>query len=222
MAYENYSFVSWTEGTPITGERLQQMSTNTEQVKLATDGKPKGILRLKTVSSDSPSNTTSNANLAASYEVISLKNESGNPDNRITLETGRAYKLTLIFPGIEVNTTGGEDATYELGIKRGVFGNTTSNISVYQLNSGPIMFANVSTTAANNTNLSTLLNLHSGYHFGAGTYTAIVIGDGTANESFTVDIRKVAGPSGSNRATAYAVVGSEVPIQLMIEDIGSF
>ena len=47
-------------------------------------------------------------------------------------------------------------------MKRGEFGNTTSNISVYQLNSGPIMFANVANTAANNTNLSSLLNLHSG------------------------------------------------------------
>jgi hypothetical protein len=44
MAYENYYFVSWANGTPITGDRLNQMSINIEQVKDATSSSPKGIL----------------------------------------------------------------------------------------------------------------------------------------------------------------------------------
>ena len=51
MAYENYTFVSWTDGTPITGDRLAQMSTNIDQVKDATDDKPYGLLKFKTVTS---------------------------------------------------------------------------------------------------------------------------------------------------------------------------
>ena len=67
MAYENYSFVSWTTGTPITGDRLSQMSTNIEQVKDATDDKPQGILKFKQISVNS--NTFSDYN---EHELVNL------------------------------------------------------------------------------------------------------------------------------------------------------
>ena len=51
MAYENYTFVSWSDGTPITSERLAQMSMNVEQVRDANDNKPNGILSFEEITS---------------------------------------------------------------------------------------------------------------------------------------------------------------------------
>jgi len=45
MAYENYSFVSWTDGTPISSDRMAQMSMNIEQVRDFNDSKPAGVLQ---------------------------------------------------------------------------------------------------------------------------------------------------------------------------------
>ena len=47
MAYENYATVAWTNGTPITADRLQQMSINSDQIKEATDDNPKGVIKRK-------------------------------------------------------------------------------------------------------------------------------------------------------------------------------
>ena len=39
--YTNYSIVSWSDTTPITSVRLNQMSVNIDQVKIVNDDKPK-------------------------------------------------------------------------------------------------------------------------------------------------------------------------------------
>ena len=69
MAYENYSQVSWTDGTPITGDRLQQMSTNTQQVKEATDDAPQGVKKIKSVASASSTFAVSSA-VTSSYFLL--------------------------------------------------------------------------------------------------------------------------------------------------------
>lgn len=235
MAYENYSFVSWSEGTPITSVRLHQMSTNIAQVKDATDPAPKGLLRIKEVSSDSPNSATVSGDITAPYEVIALKNEGAGVDNRVTLENGRRYKITLSFSGLKVTNPGGEDSTYKLSIKRGTFSNGNT-VSTFYLNSGIGLFVNTQTASVtslsgfiaptSNTNssvaISTVNNLYSktNIRFGAGTYTYVLSGDGTSNESFYVEIEKDEGSSGANNSSTYAVVGSETPIQFFIEDIG--
>ena len=86
MTYENYSFVFWTPATPITADRLSQMSTNTDQVKAATDDNPKGIIKLKNVI------TTSNTwNTFGTFDLIALEDETGSngPNNTISVGINR-------------------------------------------------------------------------------------------------------------------------------------
>lgn len=213
MAYENYSTVSWTDLTPITSARLNQMSINIDQVKDATNDKPQGIRKLKTISSN-VSITQANALLV--HEVIYLKDELNGTDNRFTPEVGRYYKLKLSFPGIAVSGAGGEDSTYYLAIKEGIFGNANTVIANYRLSSGPGVFVNVASAAANVSNFA----LNPIIRFGSGSYEYVFSGDGTPNKSFFVEVIKVQGASGSNRATAYNVVASETPMQFYIEDVG--
>ena len=52
MAYETYSTVSWSDGTPISSDRLQQMSTNAEAIKDTTDGFGQGVLSYQTISAN--------------------------------------------------------------------------------------------------------------------------------------------------------------------------
>lgn len=213
MAYENYSVVSWTDLTPITSARLNQMSTNIEQVKDATGDKPQGIKKIKTISSNV---TVTQANALVAHEIIYLKNEGNGTDNRITPEVGRYYRLKLSFPGIAVSGAGAEDSTYYLAIKDGIFGNSNTVIANYRLSSGPGLFVNVASATASTSNIA----LNSTIRFGAGTYEYVFSGDGTTNKSYFVEVIKVAGSSGSNRATAYNVVASETPMQFYIEDVG--
>lgn len=231
MAYENYSFVSWSEGTPITSLRLHQMSTNTHQVKLATDSLPKGVLKFKQIASgDSPSTATVNANIQGNYEVIALKNEGGGVDNRITLENGRRYRITVSFPGVKVATAGGEDSIYHLAIKRGTITTPGNVIANVYLESYPGLYVNVASTAVSNVTVTSGGNTivsannitpNTDIRFGAGTYSYVFSGAGEVNESFFVEIKKTAGSSGANRITTYSIAASETPIQFYIEDVGA-
>lgn len=116
MAYENFKTVTWSDLTPITSTRLQQMTTNIQQVREANDDKPKGIQRFKTVLSNVQ---VTGANATTAKEIIALKDEGGNVDNRVTLELDRYYKITLVFPGIAPSAAGGEDSLYHLNLKSG-------------------------------------------------------------------------------------------------------
>ena len=116
MAYENYSFVFWTPATPITADRLSQMSTNTDQVKAATDDNPKGLIKLKTETGTITANSYN-----ADVLLIALEDEtaSNNPNNTISVAVNRYYKVSLSFPGITMLSPGGEDCTFLLSIKSG-------------------------------------------------------------------------------------------------------
>lgn len=213
MAYENYQMVTWSDLTPITSVRLQQMSTNIEQVKDANDDKPKGIQRLKTIQSNV---SVPQGNALLAQEVIYLKSEGGGTDNRVTLESGRYYKITLVFPGIAPQSAGNEDSTYYLSLHSGIFGNSNTALTSYRLKSGPIAFINTSAGAANISNIQ----LANDTRIGSGTYTYVLPGNGAQNQSFFVQVLKVEGASGSNNISAYEVVASETAMQLFIEDAG--
>jgi hypothetical protein len=127
MAYENYSFVSWTDGTPLSSDRLAQMSTNIEQVKTANDDKALGVLALKNVTT-----STANSNTYGSeVEIIGLKDESGSggADNRVTIASNRYYKVVLNFPGISIYGAGGEDGRFILRLYNGISGSGPTEIA---------------------------------------------------------------------------------------------
>lgn len=211
MAYENYSFVSWTPGTPITSERLAQMSTNTEQVKEATSPNPKGVLKLKNIAS----NVVVSSNIFTAFELIALKDEGGGIDNRVTVENGRYYRITLEFPGFVIATAGGEDSTYFLSFNQGIFGGGVSEKANYKLSSGVSAYINTASATANISNISLATNRR----FGAGTYSITVASSGLTNESFHIKAGKVQGAS-NNNASSYTIAASDSAMQFYIEDLG--
>lgn len=213
MAYENYKVVTWADLTPITSTRLQQMTTNIEQVKEANDDKPKGIQRFKTLTSNV---TVESANALTPYEVIYLKDEGNGTDNRVTLETNRYYKITITFPGIAPDAAGGEDSTYYLTLKSGIFGSSNTTLASYRLSSGPLVFVNTASNPANIANIG----LVSTNRFGSGTYTYVLSGNGATNQSFFVEVLKVQGSSGANNISGYTVTGAETTMQMIFEDAG--
>ncbi len=222
MAYENYSQVSWTDGTPITGDRLQQMSTNTQQVKEATDDNPQGVKRLKVVTS----NTASFTDFANTHEIINLTDESGTggPDNRVTISASRFYKVTLNFTGFVVAAPGAEDSTYIVSLHTGTHG--SANTMIYSAKFTPSIFAYIDvSTSGNASTISNIALRNSAYDsfFGAGTHSVVLQSNisGFTNETFFAAVNRVQGAS-ANSAPSYIVPAASTvqPLQLYVEDIG--
>lgn len=148
MAYENYTQVSWTPGTPITSDRLQQMSQNIQEVKDATDDKPKGIIKFKSITASGTYNTMANAPGGVGT-LISLINEgTGNPDNRVTADANRYLRIAISFPGFAITSYGQEDALYELILIESDSSNSNSTIATWDLSSGPLLWVNTATSGS--------------------------------------------------------------------------
>jgi len=216
MAYENYQFVSWTVGTPITSERLSQMSTNIEQVKDATDSRPQGIIQLSEVTADTP-NTTGYSDFAE-YEIISLK-EVPPSDKRVSVDENRYYKVSLSFPGFLVKARGAEDSTFSIKFYQGTFGNASTLLNTWKVTPPIFSFYDVSS----NPSASTVSVKSSGYstRFGAGDYSLILSSSasGLTNESFYVTVKRDQGAS-ANNAPAYYIPSGGTIMQFYVEDVG--
>jgi hypothetical protein len=220
MAYENYSFVSWSSATPITGERLAQMSTNIDQVKDATDDKPQGVIKFKTVTT-SPGSWTD----FTDHSIITLSDESGTggADNRVTVSSNRFYRATINFTGFVIDAKGAEDATYMIKICSGTFGGANTILQQYKFTPPPFTFIDVATlgnsaTIANHT----LKNNAYDTRFASGMHSIVLQSNsaGFTNQSFFVSVKRDQGAS-ANNAPAYSIpasVGNE--LQFYIEDIG--
>jgi hypothetical protein len=207
--YTNYSLVTWTDLTPISSVRLNQMSTNIEQVKIYNEDKPKGLLKISNsviTNGSSVSSEFANVKLAA----LTL---GGGIDNRVTLDSTRYYRLNLSLPGITQASAGGEDGYYQIRFCKGNTTSTGNTLTTFTLNSGPALFTSVAGGGAVIANT----NIRSGITFGAGTYS-MVYSALTVNESFFVEIQRVAGASSLNPCT-WALSDSSL-MQFYIEDIG--
>lgn len=220
MAYENYSFVSWADGTPITGERLAQMSTNIEQVKDATSDKPNGIIKFKTVTASPGSWTNFSENL-----IISLSDESGTggADNRVTISSNRFYRVTLHFTGFVINDKGAEDSYYTIKLCEGTFGGANTTLQQYRMTPHAFTYIDVSTLGSGATIAQhSLKNGAYDTRIGAGTYSVILQSNsaGFSNQTYFASVKRDQGAS-SNNAPSYSVpasVGNE--LQFYIEDVG--
>lgn len=215
--YTNYSFVSWSDTTPITSARLNQMSVNTEQVKIVNDDKPKGILKLK----ESSNNVVNgNAAIFSNTKIIALTVEGGE-DNRLTTETTRYYRLTFVCPGIQQDDPGGEDGNYNLRFRFGNTANSGTIINQFYLSPSVGIYQDVSANAISNSYIiADEQTLRSEIIFGAGVYSTVFQGTGVANESFMVELERTQGSSVNNK-TGWTVIGSP-KMQFYIEDIGGF
>jgi len=216
MAYENYTQVAWTAGTPITSERLQQMSENIQQVKEATDDNPRGLIKIKQVTS-----SISHATMDTYHEIINLKNEGGGVDNSVTLPGSRYIRLNLVFPGIQVSNPGQEDATYVLRLTSGnvpASGTVIYNWKIHQPIHTYLNAAAGAPTTANTTIRSAPII------FGAGTYTFVTttsagIAGSNGSGVFNVEIYRDSGSSAANPST-FTIPCNENRMQFYVEDIG--
>lgn len=214
MAYENYRFVSWAAKTPLTGDRLAQMSTNIEQVKLATDDRPQGVIKY-----------ISNTDIGSSFSdftehQLAVLDYSGLTDYRISADGNRFVRLTVSFPGVKVAARGAEDCRYELKIKQGDV--SPSVLGTFYLNSHLFSFYDVSANAS-----TTTIDVRSTaypVYFGAGVYSIIATtsGGGWSNETFSVSIERKQNAN-TNNAPSYTIMSSTTaPVELYAEDVGGF
>jgi len=221
MAYENYSQVSWTDGSPITGERLQQMSTNIQQVREATDDSPQGLKKYKTV-------TTSSGSLSAfssTSEIIALKNETGTggPDNRVTIDASRYYRVTLHFTGFQVDAKGAEDSFYQVSLHEGTHGGANTVLHTASFTPPIFAFINVASLGGSAT-ISNIALRSDAYdsRFGAGTYSVILTTGASAstNKSYFAAVNRFQGASATNAPTYIIPASATNPLQLLVEDVG--
>jgi hypothetical protein len=209
--YTNYSLVTWTDLTPISSVRLNQISTNIEQVKIANEDKPKGLLKISNTvitngSSSGGGNEFANIKLA-SLDLV------GGIDNRVTVDSTRYYRLILNLPGITQTDAGGEDSRYDLRFCKGNGVSTGNTITTYTLNSGIGLFTSLASGGANIDNIVIRDNIT----FGGGVYS-VIYSSAKVNESFFIEIQRVAGASSANPST-WALSDSSL-LQFYIEDIG--
>jgi hypothetical protein len=216
MAYENYRFISWTDGTPVSSDRLHQMSTNIEQVKDATDNRPQGLIQIHQITTDTPSSVGYSD--FVEYELIALKLDAPN-DRRVNIDGNRYYKMNLSFPGFVIKGRGAEDSTFVIKFYQGIFGSASSLLATWEITPPIFSYYDVSSDPST----TTVSVKQNGYPtvIGGGMYSTVLSSSssGVSSESFYATIKRDQGDSTTN-APAYYVPGTLSAIQLYIEDIG--
>lgn len=219
MAYENYLFVSWTAGTPITGARLAQMSTNIEQVKDVVNDKATGIIKLKQIVTPSP--TTGSYSDNAEHEIIFLSNEGANGDFTVSIDANRYYKITLNIPTISVLNAGGEDSKYTINLYSGLgLSNSPTKLAIWEFTPPPYTYINVAGGAANIAN-EVLKTTTYPTKIGGGTYTFVSkTTTSLTNQTFFATVGRTVGASSNNQPGWRVDANGTAPIQLYVEDAG--
>jgi hypothetical protein len=218
MAYENYRFVSWSNGTPITGDRMAQLSTNIEQVKLATDDRPQGVIKyskLTALQSYAAGNVAENT-------LVNLRDDTpSGSDNRVSADSDRYVRLMVTFPGIKIAARGAEDTRYELTIKQGLDTDPSPvTLAKFYLNPHLYAFYDVATNGASTETIDVRSSGNDVY-FGAGSYSTVIDSStGLTNVNFFVSVKRVANSDMAN-SPGYTVMSSSTsPLEFYAEDIG--
>jgi hypothetical protein len=223
MAYENYNFVSWSDGTPISSVRLSQMSTNIEQVKDVVDDKASGVIKFNQLTTQVP-NATGYSTFVEN-EVIFLKDETGTggQDRRVSISGNRHYKITVNIPAIGVLRPGAEDSTYAINLYNGLNLADTSKVKLASWEVTPHTFSFINVAAVALANISNEAIKSNTYpsKIGAGIYTVLkTTGTALTNQSFFLAVARVIGAN-SNNAGNWRIEGSATaPIQIYVEDAG--
>jgi len=214
MAYENYSFVSWSDGTPLTGERLAQMSMNMEQIRDANDNKPGGVIKYIEATSGGLANVVS-----TNTAIIQLTNPVDGVDSRVSIGAFRYIKVTCNFPGFTIQGKGAEDSTLFLKIYQ-VATNFDAAVSKsnWEFSPPPFGYYNTASNSA-----TTSISVRGDYStIGDGTYSYVFpSGSAQTQLSFSVVVYRSFGTSGATNAPAISVVPTAIKkLQLYVEDIG--
>ena len=224
MAYENYNFVSWSDGSPLSSNRLGQMSINIEQVKDVVDDKAQGILKMNQAESQFP-NANGYSDFGIDHEIIYLKDQSGEvggADRRVTVADNRYYKLTVNIPAISIKGRGAEDSRYVIKIYSGrdLADHDAIPIASWQISPAPFGFFDVSANA-NVSTLSVKANQNQS-KIGAGIYTVVqsTASSPIINQPFFVTISRLQGSSTTNAPNWVVEANSSSPLQFYVEDAG--
>ena len=219
MAYENYRFISWTSGTPITGARLAQMSTNIEQVKLATDDRPQGIIKYSKLTSFG----SYSAGDVARNTLVNLRDDTpSGQDNRVSADANRYIRLMITFPGIKITARGAEDTRYELSIYEGLDTDPSpTEVAKYYLNPHLYAFYDVATNGASTTTID-VRSTGNDVYFGAGSYSTVMDTSttGWTNKNFFASIKRIANSDMANSPGYTVMSSSGSPLEFYAEDIG--
>lgn len=223
MAYENYNFVSWSDGTPITGARLAQISTNIEQVKDVVDDKAQGILQMNEITTVVP-NSTGYSDFVE-REVLYLKDDSGTggADRRVTISENRYYKITVNIPAISIANAGCEDSKYVITVYNGLSlaDSGKQKLGTWEITPHTYSFINVAGASANIANeaLKTATTYPS--KIGAGTYSVLkTTSTALTNQSFFLTVSRTAGANTNNAPNWRLDANASAPIQIYVEDVG--
>lgn len=222
MAYENYNFVSWTDGTPITSLRLAQMSTNIEQVKDVIDDKALGVLSMNELTTQSPNSIGYSG--FTENEILFLRDDSGTggSDKRVTISENRYYKVIVNIPAISVLNAGCEDSKYVINVYNGLSLADTGKqkLAFWEITPHTYSFVNVASGAANIANEAIKTTTYPS-KIGSGTYSVLKTTGLTLNsQSFFLTIARSAGAN-TNNAPNWRIEGNaSAPIQIYIEDAG--
>lgn len=222
MAYENYTFVSWTDGTPITSERLAQMSMNVEQVRDANDNKPNGLLQFIEFQ-----NGTMLSNVVAlNQSILALTNPAGGTDRRVNADASRYIRIAFVFPGFNVRAKGAEDSVLSLKFYQQVQGasyyENTSPLTSFDFTIPQYSYYNVSANANILASEITFKGYPDHNIIGAGVYSFVLsTGGGLSQQNFSVAASRTFGPSGATNAPTVTIVAdADTKAQLYVEDIG--
>ena len=217
MAYETFDTISWSDGTPLTSDRLQQMSTNIDLVKEVTDGYSRGVLSLK------QDTTTHTAITDSTYtSIIALVNEGGGLDYRVTAAANRYVKITFTTPGIQI-ANGDENNIYSYRLYNGTAtSDTLTQEWFFGVPSQDVITpatATVEDTGATNRTVllsSSITAMTGTKKMGGGTFSVIVDSGSTGltTQNYTVFVGRSGGTA------SYNTLGTQ-PTQLYAEDCGS-
>lgn len=218
MAYETYSTVSWSDGTPISSDRLQQMSSNIDLVKTVTDNYARGVLSYK-----STAGLGSAINDATETILIALDNLSGGLNYTVTAASERYIKITFNTPGLLV-ANGDENCNYVYKLKPNADGTGVAVAEWHFGMPGQDVMDGASATVTDNSSANQVVLLASGLtvmaadkKVGGGTFAVLVDtgATGLTNQEYSITVqRSIAGTA------IYKRIGVVVT-QLYAEDCGA-
>lgn len=197
--YTTYSTVSWSDGTPISSDRLQQMSTNSEAIKTTTQTYAKGVLARQTNSSTTPATANETTDALPIIEFSQTGAGYGiSGDSRVTVGANRLFRITLTIPAVDfVGAFDAGDSQYYFKL---VEGSSESDTQVAQWYfSSPEVSTN-------------------GMKVAGGDYSVLLESStGKTSQTYAVFMSRVAG------SAAYQVFATTTSmIQLTAEDCGSY
>ena len=221
MAYETYNPVSWSDGTPITSTRLQQMANNTDLVKTATDDYAQGIIIIRT-----NSNPYMGGQLGQSANIVNLNltDIGGGINYSVSANPSRYIKITFVCPGIKI-AQGSENEKYSFQLRYSDSGFSGGSGTLLQewffgVPGQDLLSKNSVTISGSDVLLDTSITPYTtDKQIGGGTYAFVTSSpaNGMTSRSFGIWVTR----TGSGDQASFDIINAGLgQYQMMAEDCG--